>query len=198
MIVVKDSVINNLYHNCEHTPQNGEVEATNIVKKLSLEFYWLQNVQPLVCHDNVVRLAVVGDHENHHANRTDYSHYEDFSIASKKHDPWPYDPKHLWWIHQWPNDLEWNPEEWNLQVLLWAAINCKRLGPQSICFYAQMLVRLDEVPYKRVQKEHQLFLATSQGNIWLQYRSEANIVPNGLVTDSTQTVWKYVRFLWSL
>ena len=44
---------------------------------------------------NVVKLVVVGDHEehtidfvkteNHHANRTNDSHYQDFSTMSKKH-----------------------------------------------------------------------------------------------------------------
>ena len=98
MIGVEDSLIDNMYHNFGHTPpQNDEVEATNIAEKLILEFWRLQNVQPLVCHDNVVRLASVGDHqehtvgfvetENHHANRTTYSQYEGFATSSKKHDP---------------------------------------------------------------------------------------------------------------
>ena len=50
-------------HMYEHTPQQiDEEEATNIVKKLILKFCELQNVRPLVCHGNVVRLVVVGDH----------------------------------------------------------------------------------------------------------------------------------------
>ena len=86
-ISVEDSFIDNMYHNCEHTPQQiDEGEVTNIVEKLILKFCKVQNVQTLVCHGNVVRLVVVLDHhehtivfvktENHHANRTDYSHHE--------------------------------------------------------------------------------------------------------------------------
>ena len=129
MIGVEDSLIYNMYHNCEHTPQNDEVEDTNIVEKLILEFCGIQNIQPLVRHGNVVRLAVVGDHqehkigfverENHHANRIYCNHYERLFTASKKHDTGQYDPKNLSRIHQWPDDLKWNPEEWNLHVLLW-------------------------------------------------------------------------------
>jgi hypothetical protein len=126
----EDSLIDNIYHNSEHTPQqNDEGEATNSVEKLILESCELQNDQPLVSHGNVAKLVAVGDHqehtinfveiENHHANRTDNSHYEDFSTVSKKHDPGRYDPKHPWRNHQWPYDLEWNQEEWNFQELLW-------------------------------------------------------------------------------
>ena len=62
-IGVKDSLIDNMYRYYEHTPQQvDEGEATNIAEKLILEFYELQNVQPVVCHRNVVRLVVVGDH----------------------------------------------------------------------------------------------------------------------------------------
>ena len=66
MIGVEDSLIDNMYHICEHTPQqNDEGEAANIVKKLILEFCVLQNVQPLVSHGSVVKLVVVGDHQEH-------------------------------------------------------------------------------------------------------------------------------------
>ena len=65
-IGVEDSWINYMYHNCKHTPQRiDEGEATNIVEKLILKFCELQNVQPLVCHGNVVRLVVMGDHQEH-------------------------------------------------------------------------------------------------------------------------------------
>ena len=95
MIGVEDSLIDNMYHNCRHTPpQKDEVEATNIAKKLILEFWQLQNVQPLVCHDNVLRLASVGDHqedivgfdktENHKANRTNYSQYRGFALSRQR------------------------------------------------------------------------------------------------------------------
>ena len=98
MIGAEDSLIDNMYHSFGHIPpQNDEVEATNIAAKLMLEFWLLQNVQPLECHDNDVRLANVGDHqvhkegfvetENHHANRTVYSRYEGSATSSKKHDP---------------------------------------------------------------------------------------------------------------
>ena len=91
-------MIDNIYHSSEHTPQqNDEGEATNSVEKLILESCELQNDQPLVSHGNVVKHVVVGDHqehtidfvetENHHANRIDDSHYEDFLTVSKKHDP---------------------------------------------------------------------------------------------------------------
>ena len=101
----EDSLIDNIYHNFEDTQQNDEGEATNSVEKLILESCDLQN-QPLVSHGNVVKLVIVGDHqehtidfaetENHHANRTDDNHYEDFSTVIKKHDPGRYDPKHPW------------------------------------------------------------------------------------------------------
>ena len=62
-IGVEDSWINNMYHNCKHTPQRiDEGEATNIVEKLILKFCELQNVWPFVCHGNVVRLVAVEDH----------------------------------------------------------------------------------------------------------------------------------------
>ena len=129
-ISVEDSFIDNMYHNCEHTPQQiDKGEGTNIAEKLILNFCELQNIQPLVCHCKVVRLVVVADDqehtigfvetETHHADRIDDSHYEGFSTTSKKHDPGRYDPKHHWRMHQWLYDLEWNQEEWNLQVLLW-------------------------------------------------------------------------------
>ena len=98
MIGVEHSLIDNMYHNCKHTPpQKDEVKVTNIAEKLILVFWQLQNVHPKVYHGNVVRLARVGDHqehtigfvetENHHANRTAYTQYEGFVTSSKKHDP---------------------------------------------------------------------------------------------------------------
>ena len=88
----EDSLIDNIYHSSEHTPQqNDEGEATNSAEKLNLESCELQNDQPLVSHGNVVKLVVVGDHQEHtidfvktenpHANRTDDSHYKDFSTV---------------------------------------------------------------------------------------------------------------------
>ena len=62
-IGVEDSLIDNMYRNYKHTPQRiDEDEATNIAEKLILKFCELQNVRPLVCHGNFVRLVVVGDH----------------------------------------------------------------------------------------------------------------------------------------
>ena len=86
MIGVDDSLIDKMNHNLEHSlKQDDDVEATNIAKKLVLEFWGLQNVQSLVCPGNVVRYSIVEDHQehtfgfvetqNHHANRTYYSHY---------------------------------------------------------------------------------------------------------------------------
>ena len=61
-IGVEDSLIDNMYRSFEHTQRIDEGDATNIAEKLILKFCELQNVRPLVCHDNVVRLVVVGDH----------------------------------------------------------------------------------------------------------------------------------------
>ena len=104
--------------------------------------------------------------ENHHANRTDDSHYEDFWIVSKKRDLGRYDPKHPWRNRQWPFDLEWNQEDWNYQELLWCELPLIGIDqdPKEFVFDAQMQVTLDEVPYKSVEKDHLLCRAASQGD----------------------------------
>ena len=62
-IGVEDSLIDNMYPNYGHTPQqNDEDEATNTAEKLILKFSELQNVRLLVCHGNIVRFIVMGDH----------------------------------------------------------------------------------------------------------------------------------------
>ena len=86
MIGVEDSLIDNMYHNFGHNPpQNVEVQVTNIAEKLIQEFWLLQNVQPLECHQ--VHTVGFFKTENHHANRTAYSQYAGFATSSKKHDP---------------------------------------------------------------------------------------------------------------